>query len=165
MKKEISAGIAIIWQGKVLLAHTSGRNWKTGYGIPKGHVERGETYIDAAIRETYEEVGIKIDRKMIDTTENTFFVNTRRKKNPKTVYWFTAKIDGLDQIGLKEHRVPKSQLQLKEVDWAGFMTYNEARKVVMFSQIPVIDALRTRGLLEKKTQMNHLLLFEQFNKR
>tara|TARA_B100000513_G_scaffold195885_1_gene127947 strand:+ start:9200 stop:9712 length:513 start_codon:yes stop_codon:yes gene_type:complete len=168
MKKEISAGIAIIWDGKVLLAHTAGRNWKSGYGIPKGHVESGETYIDAAIRETYEEVGIKVDKNLIDTTENTFFVNTRKRKNPKTVYWFTAKIDSLDQIGMKDHRVPKKQLQLEEVDWAGFMTYNKARKVTMLSQLPVLDTLRTRGLFEKKTQLIHLKLFESFkngNKR
>ena len=168
MKKEISAGIAIVWEGKVLLAHTSGRNWKSGYGIPKGHVEKGETYIDAAIRETFEEVGIKVDKNLIDTTENTFFVNTRKRKNPKTVYWFIAKIDSLDQIGLKDHRVPKKQLQIEEVDWAGFMTYNEARKVTMLSQLPVLDSLRTKGLFEKKTQLIHLKLFENFkngNKR
>jgi len=29
-----SAGLAIIWGNKVLLAHTTGRNIKSGYGIP-----------------------------------------------------------------------------------------------------------------------------------
>ena len=162
MKKEVSAGIAIVWDGKVLLAHTTGRRWDGGYGIPKGHVEKGETTIDAANRETYEEVGIKIDKSLIGGAEHTFFVNTRRKKNPKTVYWYVAEIDSLDQIGLKDHRVPKKQLQLEEVDWAGFMSYREAKNKIMFSQIGVLDSLRQKGLLEKKTKMEYVKLFEEF---
>lgn len=39
----------------VIKGKTSGK-----WGLPKGHVERGESYASAAIRETYEETGLNI---------------------------------------------------------------------------------------------------------
>ena len=165
MKKETSAGIAIVFDGRVLLAHATGRKWNAGYGIPKGHLEKGESPLDAAIRETYEEVGIKVDKNLIDKTEYTFIVSARKHNYIKTVYWYIAEIDSLKQIGLKDLKVSKNKLQLEEINWAGFMSLYEANKVVMKSQIPVIDTLRNKGLLENKHSLKTLLLFEQFNKK
>ena len=73
-----SAGLAIIWENKVLLAHTTGRNFKSGYGIPKGGIEKGETPIDAAVREVYEEVGIKVSKNMIEGNSYQFGVDARK---------------------------------------------------------------------------------------
>ena len=60
LEQRFSAGLAIIWDGKILLAHTTGRKSNTGWGIPKGGVDKGESKINAAIRETYEELGVKV---------------------------------------------------------------------------------------------------------
>jgi ADP-ribose pyrophosphatase YjhB (NUDIX family) len=56
---EISAGLLIIWENKILLAKPA-KAVKNMWGIPKGKLEPGESYLDAAIRETQEEIGIKI---------------------------------------------------------------------------------------------------------
>ena len=85
MKKETSAGIAIVFDGRVLLAHATGRKWNAGYGIPKGHLEKGESPLDAAIRETHEEVGIKVDKNLIDKTEYTFIVSAKKHNYIKKV--------------------------------------------------------------------------------
>jgi len=66
MKTKISAGLAIIYDNKVLLAHTTNRGWYGSYGIPKGGIEKGESKIQAAIRETKEEVGISVPKNLID---------------------------------------------------------------------------------------------------
>ena len=50
-----SAGLLIIQDNKILLAHPTNAPWYGSYTIPKGKVEDGETYIDTAIRETKEE--------------------------------------------------------------------------------------------------------------
>lgn len=51
MKKEKSCGIVVFNEDKVLLVfHNLGH-----YGIPKGHVEKGETEEETAIREVKEE--------------------------------------------------------------------------------------------------------------
>tara|TARA_R100000655_G_scaffold109888_1_gene166143 strand:- start:6 stop:452 length:447 start_codon:yes stop_codon:yes gene_type:complete len=147
MKKKESAGLAIVYDGKVLLAHTTSRGWVGSYGIPKGGIEKSESKIEAAVRETQEEVGIKVPRKLIDKTEYTFVVTTRKYKYTKIVYYYIVQINDLAEIGLKDLRVPKGQLQTEEVDWAGFIDYKEAMKRVMKSQISVISNLANKGLL------------------
>ena len=159
MKTKTSAGLAIIYDNKVLLAHTTNRGWFGSYGIPKGGIEEGESKLDAAIRETQEEVGIKVPRKLIDTTEHTFTLTTRKYKYTKIVYYYIVKIDDLSQIGLKDLRIPKKQLQVEEVDWAGFIDYKEAMKRVMKSQQVVINNLVGKGLLEKR---DNILKFKDF---
>ena len=51
MKTKTSAGLAIIYDNKILLAHTTSRGWYGSYGIPKGGIDKGESKLDAAIRE------------------------------------------------------------------------------------------------------------------
>ena len=159
METRFSAGLAIVYQGKILLAHTTGRKWSGGYGIPKGGIEDGESKIEAAIRETYEEVGIKIPEEYIHDREHSFVVTSRKHKYNKIVYYYIVEIENLGQLGLKDERVPKKQLQLKEVDWAGFMTLKEASKKIMHSQQPLINQLRQNGLLESQKKIK---LFEEF---
>lgn len=155
-----SAGLAIIYNGLILLGHTTGRGWYGSYGIPKGGIEDGEDKMSAAIRETLEEVGVKVPRNLIDPTEHTFVVTSSEHKINKTVYYYIVKIDSLSQIRLKELKIPKSQLQVEEIDWAGFLSYSEASKRIMKSQATLLNNLRSKRLLE-----SNLLNYEQFSKR
>ncbi len=143
-----SAGLAIIYDNKILMGHTSSRGWYGSYGIPKGGIEKGESHLDAALRETKEEIGISVPRNLISSKEHTFVVTTRKYKYTKIVYYFIAEIQNLSQIGLKDLKVPKNQLQVEEIDWAGFLDYKDAMKRVMKSQVPVISNLASQGLLE-----------------
>ena len=86
-------------------------------------------------------------------------INRFADKYTKIVYYYIVKISDLSQIGLKDLRVPKKQLQTEEVDWAGFIDYKEAMKRVMKSQQVVINNLVGKGLLEKK---DNILKFKDF---
>lgn len=154
-----SAGLAIVYQGMVLLAHATGRAWQTGYGLPKGGIEPGETAMAAAIRETREEVGIKVPKSMVQPHARTYTLTSHKYKQTKTVQWFIVEVERLADIGLNGLVVPKSQLQLSEIDWAGFMSLQEAKKRVMASQQIVIDQLVGLGLLESR-----VLSFDIYNK-
>ena len=158
MKTKTSAGLAIIYDNKILLAHTTSRGWYGSYGIPKGGIDKGESKIDAAIRETREEVGITIPKNLIDKTEHTFTVSTKKYGN-KIVYYYIVQILNLSQIRLKDLKVPKKQLQLEEVDWAGFLDYKEATKRIMKSQAVLINNMVSKGLLEQET---NILKFKDF---
>lgn len=149
MKVRRSAGLAIIYRGMILLAKTAGRKDKKSWGIPKGGIEEGESKIDAAIRETEEELGIKVKRSLIDPTEHNFFVNARKWGYVKDIYYYVVKINDLSQIGLKDLQVPKRQLDTKEISNARFMNYTEALEHIMISQDSVVRSHLT--LSESKT--------------
>lgn len=172
-----SAGLAIVYQGMVLLAHSTGNSWQTGYGLPKGGIDPGESPIDAAIRETREELGIKVPNSMVQQPARTYILTSRKYKYTKTVQWFIVQVESLKEIGLNDLVVPKTQLQLSEINWAGFMSLQEAKKRVTPSQSVVLDQLVGLGLLENEnssriykpqatektnTTMKHIKLFEEF---
>jgi 8-oxo-dGTP pyrophosphatase MutT (NUDIX family) len=147
LETRYSAGLAIVFDGKVLLGHSTGRKSNTGFGISKGGIDDGESVIEAAIRETREEFGIKVPMSLIKSPEYTFIVTSRKYKYNKVVYYYIVELESLAQIGLKELKVPKKQLQVKEVDSARFMDREEANKHIMLSQIPVLQNLTAQGLI------------------
>jgi ADP-ribose pyrophosphatase YjhB (NUDIX family) len=114
-----SAGLLIIQNNKILLAHPTNAPWYGTYTIPKGKQEKGETLIETAIRETYEEIGIKIP---IDMISKKFSVIPYFDKNGfkyKELYYFPVYLDDDMYIG-------DMILQKKEIDWADFLDLDEA---------------------------------------
>jgi len=95
MQKIILAGGVVVGpDNKILVVNQHGNSWS----LPKGHVEKGETKIQAAKREIYEESGIKINNlKLI------FFLGKYQrnkinksgsgeiKKTPRTIYMYLFK--------------------------------------------------------------------------
>jgi len=59
-EKLISAGFLIQSKDKYLLGHASGRGMTKGWGIPKGKQDKGETLLETAIRETFEETALPL---------------------------------------------------------------------------------------------------------
>ena len=130
----VSAGLAIVYQhSQILLVHPSGCSWDGSYGLPKGRIEQGETVLDAAIRETQEEVGIFVRVDQIDLASEVVvrYVNGRGKTR-KRVHVFTVHINDLSEIGVAHSIIPLSMLQLEEVNWSGFVPFNEAEELVVF---------------------------------
>jgi len=142
---QVSAGILFIYNNKLLLAHPTNRNWHSSYGYPKGGLEPGETPFDAAIRETEEEIGIKVSKSMLSKAPHELNYNFNRKgtKIYKTSYYFICKVDKLSDIGLTSEVVPKNQLQKEEIDWAGFVDYKEAKKRLGRSFLPLLKHYNT----------------------
>jgi len=115
-----SAGLLIIQDNKMLLAHPTKAPWYGTYTIPKGKVEEGESYIDAAIRETKEEIGIEIDINDIDKESiSTIDYTDEKDRIYKKVYYFIARPKNRITID-------KSKLDKKEINWAGFVNKDDA---------------------------------------
>ena len=85
-ENKYSSGLAIIFNGKILLGHCTGRKINTGFGIPKGEIDKNESKIEAAIRETKEEFGLLVPENLINTKEYEFKVKTSSYN--KTVYYY-----------------------------------------------------------------------------
>lgn len=127
---KVSAGVAIIYKNKMLLAHPKSASWYRTYTPPKGGIEPGESDIDAAVRETKEEVGISVNKADLKAPIEVFY-NNPKGVTYKKVILFPLVIKKVSEIGLKEEKVPLSQLQLEEVDDARFMSPDEFKERVL----------------------------------
>jgi ADP-ribose pyrophosphatase YjhB (NUDIX family) len=123
---KISAGIIIKWKEKILLCHPTGKSWTNTFTPPKGGINPGEEIKDAAVRETLEETGITINSSQL--VEEPILIEYHSEKNKiyKNVWLYTLVINELSEIGLTSDVVPKEQLQKEELDWAGFLSQEEA---------------------------------------
>jgi ADP-ribose pyrophosphatase YjhB (NUDIX family) len=117
---ELSAGLVIIQKGTILLGHPTGQKWYGTYSFPKGHVEPGEDLLDAAIRETKEEIGLSINPEDVVFPEPDYIdYLDKDKKLYKRVYYFI--VNPSEPI-YQNSIIPDK----KEIDWAGFLTKEKA---------------------------------------
>lgn len=115
-----SAGLLVLKGNKILLLRPKGMGAEGHYSIPKGIIAPGETKIEAAIRETFEEVGLKIDPSCIANEEYCIrYVNNGIET--KRVYCYVARLpDSCPDI------IPIEQLQKDEVEFAAFFERKQA---------------------------------------
>ena len=146
-----SAGVLLFRQREglteVLLIKPGGPFWRNRHAgawmIPKGMVEPGEAAAEAALREFEEETGTKL-------TSIPFPLATVRQAGGKLVEAFALEGD-LDPAAIRsiEFEVewpPRSgrTQRYPEVDEARWMTFDEARALMLPSQLPLLDALEAK---------------------
>lgn len=136
----LAAGVAIIYDNKILLVHPTGASWQRGTcGIPKGSMKEGEDPLESALRELEEETGITLSPDQLEKAAHSVEIYSKRRNTVRLLTYFLCKIDDLSQIGLSSERVPKDQLQLEEVDWAKFVTAEEAYPIITQAQLIILD--------------------------
>ena len=143
-----SAGILLFRQRdsglEVLLVKPGGPFWRNkdagAWMIPKGMVEAGERSAEAALREFEEETGTRL-------ASVPFPLATVRQSGGKMVQAFAAEGDlDAEAITSTEFELewpPKSgrRQSFPEVELARWMTIEEARVMMLPSQLPLLDAL------------------------
>jgi predicted NUDIX family NTP pyrophosphohydrolase len=143
-----SAGILLFRQrsGKteVLLVKPGGPFWRNkdvgAWMIPKGMVEPGEAPAEAALREFEEEVGVKL-------TTVPFPLATVRQAGGKIVEAFAVEGDldcsNINSIEFEMEWPPRSgeRQSFPEVEEARWMDLQEARELMLPSQLPLLYAL------------------------
>lgn len=145
-KPRIAAGIAIKYLDMILLVHSTNSSWhKNNLSIPKGKIEDGEDPLEAAIREMREETGIIVKPEhvsnQLDLSPMESYKYDNSGKLTGQLIYFNMLIQDLSEIGLIDLKVPKSQLQLEEVDWAGFIPIKDAYGMIHRSQMIILDRL------------------------
>ncbi|HZJ10658.1 MAG TPA: NUDIX domain-containing protein [Trueperaceae bacterium] len=89
-----AGGVVFDDRGRVLVLRHAGGNWV----FPKGHLEPGETALQAALREVEEEAGVRArcDHETLSWT--TSYVNPRGSR--RLITWFAMRSD--DPVNLSE---------------------------------------------------------------
>lgn len=143
-----SAGILLFREAaggiEVLLIRPGGPFWRNKdagtWMIPKGAIEPGEAPVEAALREFEEETGTKLD-------SVPFALAKIRQAGGKHVEAFAVEGD-LDASAVRSNHFeiewpPRSGRfqSFPEVEQARWMTINEARAMMLPSQLPLLDAL------------------------
>ncbi len=121
MKKEKSCGSIVIKDNKVLLVKHKAGHWD----FPKGHVEKGETEEETAIREVKEETNIDID-----VVTKYRYVSTYSPKQDviKDVIYFLGIPKNTDTLAQEEE---VDQVLFIEINKAlSIITYNNSRNIL-----------------------------------
>ena len=146
-----SAGILMFRQRggatEVLLIKPGGPFWRNkdagAWMIPKGMVEPGERPAEAALREFEEETGTRLS--MVP-----FPLATVRQAGGKMVEAFAAEgdldVDRIISVEFELEWPPRSgrRKSFPEVEAARWMGLDEARTMMLPSQLPLLDALEAK---------------------
>jgi predicted NUDIX family NTP pyrophosphohydrolase len=148
MPPPLSAGILLYRQGsrgtEVLLIKPGGPFWRRkdegAWMIPKGAIEPGETASEAALREFEEEVGVRLTQALVPLCKV-------RQAGGKWVEAFAVEGDcdasAITSVNFAMEWPPGSGelQQFPEAEEARWMTLDEARRMMLPSQLPIIEAL------------------------
>jgi predicted NUDIX family NTP pyrophosphohydrolase len=131
---------------EVLLVHPGGPFWAKkdleAWSIPKGEFEENEDPLDAAKRETEEELGIKVTGKFLE-------LKPVKQKSGKLIYAWALEKD-IDAAKITSNTFemewpPKSgkKQTFPEIDKAEWFNMSEARKKINTGQAALLDELKS----------------------
>lgn len=122
MIEATSCGGVVIFRGKILLLYKNFRSRYEGWVLPKGTVEAGENHVETALREVFEETGVRATvMKYIGKSEYSF--NVPQDIVEKEVHWYLMMADNYYSTPQREEYF---------VD-AGYYKYHEAYHLLKFS--------------------------------
>lgn len=140
MVNATSCGGVVIFRGKILVLYKNIKNRYEGWVLPKGTVEEGEEYKDTALREVFEESGVKATViKYIDKSNYTF--NIGNETVNKDVHWYLMTANSY-------YCKPQHE---EYFEYAGYYKYCEAYHLLKFQN--------EKQILEK-AYMDYLYLSE-----
>ena len=127
------SAMAIVFYKQKVLATVEEVYDRPTLSLPKGHIEPGETSLDAAIRECFEETNEIItkdnfigDLKPFDIT----FISHQNKLIKKTIYPLIFRVDKMGNLKAKEERIRK----VKYLNIGEFLlkcTYENVKTMIM----------------------------------
>ncbi len=129
MKVEISCGAVVFTKDGEDIKYVVIKALNGDYGFPKGHMERGETEKETALREIREEVGLDV-RILPDFRAVDEYPLPGKQGILKRVVFFAAYYENQDIV-----------CQEDELESARVLPFDEARKILTFdSSRTVLDA-------------------------
>jgi len=143
----VSAGLVVVFQDKILLVQQLYDNKKKHMSIPKGLAQEKEPFLDAAIRETYEETGLLVRHDEISPTPHV--INVNNEKYQRRIIYYIAILKCAVEPIIKP-------LDTSEITWAGFVEYRNAVNSIQISQLSILFHLKNNYV--EPRMLSYLLL-------
>lgn len=116
-----AGGGVVLHEGRLCVIH---RPRYEDWSLPKGKLDRGETFEAAALREVHEETGLRCALG-VELREHAY---VDRKGRPKTVRWWTMTV--LDDEGLTPNDEVDERRWIPVAEADGLLTYEHDRELV-----------------------------------
>ena len=135
---EGAGGVVINEAGDVLLIRHRNGSWV----FPKGHIESGESKVDAAVREVEEEAGVQATVVDPRQTWQTAYVNPRREG--RRITWYLLRSPATEAV-MREPIFPSGGFFPPD-EALGMLAFEEDRAMLRH----VLRAARRAGVLESE---------------
>lgn len=137
-----TVGIVFEYNNKILLVHPTGEPKTKSFSYPKGGADSGESYEDTAVREVREETGIDYPKENLK--DKPFHSLQYFKRDAlKIQYFYIVKLTPEEyKRYINVIIIPKENLQLEEVNWAGFVDIKECEILLKDKFEVILNYLR-----------------------
>jgi 8-oxo-dGTP pyrophosphatase MutT (NUDIX family) len=128
-RREISAGGVVVRDGRVLVIVPTRRAADGSHvlGLPKGHLDEGETIVQAATREVREETGVEAEP-LEQLGEVRYWYVRNRRRVAKSVFFFLFRYLSGDPVDHDDEVVEARWMTLEDALEA--LTYAGEREMV-----------------------------------
>jgi 8-oxo-dGTP pyrophosphatase MutT (NUDIX family) len=143
MGKVTTCGVFIINKNnEVLICHPT-RHPQTEWSIPKGKIEKGEDFVDAAIRETFEETNVDLTHvSSIIKLDSQLYNHKKKVLQPFLVLELKNPNIDFNSFEFKcNSNVPEERGGFPEMDDFKWVTIESARELLHYTQSNCLDKI------------------------
>jgi ADP-ribose pyrophosphatase YjhB (NUDIX family) len=136
MKRVTAAGgIVINEDGEILLMYR-----RSKWDLPKGHLDKGETLEQCAIREVGEETGLKSLKivRPIGITEHQYFNHYNNEDEIKETHWFEMRATKNESLQPQEE---------ESIEWIRWVPADELSNYLRNSYHSISNILKQAGII------------------
>ena len=138
-----AAGIFLVnTNDKILVGHPTNHDSNV-WSIPKGRIDDGETPLEAAIRETYEETNFKLFKGLHDFEYVGEYTYNHKKKGIKIWAHFEKEVGYWDNVEIEcNSNVPEDKGGFPEMDDFKWITLDETKTLLHKTQVEALPSLK-----------------------
>lgn len=129
---EAAGGLVEDGEGRLLMIFRRGK-----WDLPKGHVDPGETPLQAAVREVCEETGVRVDDAPELVTSTYHFYNMHGRWEMKRTWWYAMK-------AATQAVVPQTEEDITRAEWVERERVAECARKTYSS---IVEVLRVGGFI------------------
>jgi 8-oxo-dGTP pyrophosphatase MutT (NUDIX family) len=145
MSKVLAAGLFLVNKSnKLLICHPT-RHPLNVWSIPKGKVEALETFVDACVRETYEETNIELSdyKDKLIKLDSVTYAHKRKELIPFVLFENDCEYLDLSLITIQcNSNVPEERGGFPEMDGYKWVTLEEAKELLHETQVACLDKVK-----------------------